>query len=323
LCSDEQTNIFFGAINKTTYQSYESIIRIGDLSENLDIGNFFKIVCGCFESKPNYTFTFELKSDSIIFYFTVCFDGFYQISQNISLIEKAYSQDKQLSLKIVELESRIEELETKEIILGFDRQSFGKFIKIKTNVEQIDFRPWNSPNFKWYGNVWEFNNFIGLKKIIIDDNQFIYDYNPCQVKTNIDFKLGGCDINSVDRIVSSIPINGSSHYKPSFTHSAQTTVQTQLDNMFDNPQIYLPNVKEIVFHNKSCRDFTSFKFRSLPKLSKVVFEQYENNRINTFNFIKQNKITHVVYNNCLNIDELELIKNYFETNNFTLQIIKK
>ena len=40
-------------------------------------------------------------------------------------------------------------------------------------------------------------------------------------------------------------------------------------------------------------------------------------------FIKNNKITHVVYNNCLNIIQLDLIKNYFETNNLVLEVIKK
>lgn len=173
LCSDEQTNIFFGAINNSTYKSYESIIRLDDLSENLDIGNFFKIICSCFESKPNYLCRYEVKSDSIIFYFTVCFDGFFQITQNICLMEKTYNQDKQLSLKIIELESRIKELESKEIILGFNTQSYGKFIKIKTDVETIDFRQWNSFSFKWFGNIWELNNFVQLKNIVIINLEII------------------------------------------------------------------------------------------------------------------------------------------------------
>ena len=62
---------------------------------------------------------------------------------------------------------------------------------------------------------------------------------------------------------------------------------------------------------------------SLPKLNKVTFEQYENTQLETFGFIKINNIKNVFYNNCLNITELELIKNYFQTNNYTLKISKK
>lgn len=299
LCTDESTNIFINVINKLTYQNYESIIRVDDLNSGLDISKFFKIVSGCFESRPNYFFKCELKPDMLIFYFTVCFDGFYSISQNIELMEKEFSQDKQSSSKIIELETRIAELETQEIILGYDSTAYGTFIKIKKNVELIDFREWADPKFKWYDNLCEFNNFVNLKKIIINDDQLIMN-----LTTNL--KFGTYGLTQV-HITTSI---------------GNVLMSYSIPNMFDNPQIYFPNVTEIVIHKKSSTDFNPLYFRSLPKLTKVVFEQYVDTQIKTFDFIKNNKIKHVVYNNCLNVHELELIKNYFATNNFVLKITK-
>ncbi len=326
ICTDSLTNIYINIINKSTYQNYETIIYDEDLESNLNITKFIKIIFNCFESKPNYKYNYELQSNSINFNFYADFDGFYDVSQSISLMEKEISQDKQLSSKITELESRIRELETKEIIFGFDTTAFNNFIKIKKNIEVLDLRPWNDPKFKWYGNLWEFNSFSNLKKIILDDNQFKYDYNPCIVdtKTNIDFKLGTHPITSYTTNNWWLHSNVG-NFVPSFTYNTNTTTsaQTQLDNMFNNTQLYFPNVKEIVFYRKSGTNFNGYTFKSLPNLKKVVFEQYENNQITTFDFIKNNKITHVIYNNCLNINQLDLIKNYFETNNLVLEVIKK
>lgn len=354
ICTDNSTNIFMNVINKSTYQNYETIIYDHDLESNLTVEKFIKIVYGCFESancsatnsatgskinsSTKYTYNLELQTNSIIFHFHADFDGFFDVSQSITLLEKEISQDKQLSSKIIELESRIRELETKEIIFGFDTTTFNNFIKIKKNIDVLDLRPYNNSKYRWYGNLWEFNNFTNLKKIIMDDNQFKYDYNPCLVdtKTNIEFKFSnGQDINNITSMMinpncgvnNSFPFSGysASSVKPSFSHSATstTTAQTQLDNMFNNTQLYFPNVTEIVFYRKVGTNFNGYTFKSLPNLKKVVFEQYENNQIATFDFIKNNNISHVVYNNCLNISQLDLIKNYFETNNLTLEIIKK
>jgi hypothetical protein len=171
ICTDSLTNIYINIINKSTYQNYETIIYDADLESNLNITKFIKIVYNCFESKPNYKYNYVLESNSINFNFYADFDGFYDINQSICLSEKEISQDKQLSSKITELESRIRELETKEIIFGFDTTAFNNFIKIKINIDVLDMRPWNNPKYKWYGNLWEFNSFTNLKKIIIDDNQ--------------------------------------------------------------------------------------------------------------------------------------------------------
>jgi hypothetical protein len=306
LCTDETTNIFINIINKTTYQNYESVVKPEDLESGMDISKFIRIVYACFESKPNYTLKYRLQSETMELNFTVCFDEFYQVSQSIVLPEKAIDQDKQSSAKIIELETRIKELETGEIVLGYDSSAHGSFIKIKKDVFIIDFRTWADPKFKWYGNLWEFTNFQNLKKIIINDNQFGYNYDPVIVMN------GGIRITNVDTRICD-------HSGRCISCSSETV----LPNMFDNPQMYFPNVREIVIYIKSIPNFNTYKLRSLPNLTKVTFEQYVDTQIKTFEFVKANGIKHVVYNNCLNIDELELIKNYFATNNFRLEITKK
>jgi hypothetical protein len=307
LCTDETTNIFINIINKTTYQNYESNIKNEDLDPTMDISKFIRIVYACFESKPNYSLKYRLESETMELHFTVCFDEFYQVSQSIVLPEKAIDQDKQSSAKIIELETRIKELETREIVLGYDSTAYGSFIKIKKDVQIIDFRAWADQKFKWYGNLWEFSNFQNLKKIIINDNQWGYNYQPVI--------LTACQSGKI--VTSNTQICNSGY-------TMSCNVSTVLPNMFDNPQMYFPNVREIVIYSTSTLDFNAFKFRSLPNLTKVTFEQYVDKQITgTFALIKANGIRHMVYNNCLNIDELELIKNYFATNNFRLEITKK
>ena len=239
ICTDNLTNIYINIINKSTYQNYETIIYDGDLESNLNITKFIKIIYNCFESKPNYKYNYVLESNSINFNFYADLDGFYDIAQSICLREKEISQDKQLSSKITELESRIRELETKEIIFGFDTTVFNNFIKIKKNIDVLDLRPWNDPKFKWYGNIWEFNSFTNLKKIILDDNQFKYDYHP----NVVDFKLGPHQISTYTTNNWYLQSNGG-NYVPSFTTSAQT----QLDNMFNNPQLYFLLVRALLLH---------------------------------------------------------------------------
>jgi hypothetical protein len=303
ICTDDLNYVYMKVINKITYQNYESNIKPSDLESGITIDKFVKIIIGCFEKKMNYQLEYELSANKITFYFTVKFDGFYEISQNITLSEKEFNQDKKISAKVIELQTRIEDLEAREIILGYDTSAHGNFIKIKKNIEEIDFRRWNDPKFQWYGNLWDFNEFSNLKKIIMDDNQFGYNYEPLKCITYPQYKLKDIPFTT-DR----------GHFK--FISSSSQ------DNMFNSYQIYLPNVKEVIFHSKGMSDFNTTRMASLPNLCKVVFEQYENKLLNTFEFIKQNGIKHVVYNNCLNIGNLDLIKNYFETNNFVLEIIK-
>ena len=92
--------------------------------------------------------------------------------------------------------------------------------------------------------------------------------------------------------------------------------------MFDDVQLYFQNVVELTIIKNSVGNFNDIKLRSLPKLKKITFKNYENMLLETFNFIKVNGLKSVFYDNCLNIKELDLIKNLFETNNYELKISK-
>jgi hypothetical protein len=147
-------------------------------------------------------------------------------------------------------------------------------------------------------------------------------YGPHNVNTIINFKLGTYNIEDFAKNNWSLSCFTTNSCQLVPTITSESCSYDEIDNMFDIHEIYLPNVREITICSKSELDIGQIKLRSLPKLSKVVFEQYESTLIETFNFIKENKITHVVYNNCSNIAELELIKNYFQTNNYKLEITK-
>lgn len=305
LCTDESTNMFISVTNKTTYQNYEIIIEETDLDERLNLNKFAKIIYGCFESKTNYSFDYELNMKKLIIHFNVCFDGYYNIKQTVEINEKILSHDKKFNAKIIELETRINEMETEEIIFGYRPGTFGQFIKVKRNIQEIDFRHWLGA--KLYGNLVDFNKLTFLRKIIINDDGFGYSYQ------SVVFKLSQIDVNDIINIA----CNQQGYLKPTMTHSSVLT------NMFDSPEIYLPNVTEIIIHKNTGGNFNNMKLRSLPKLNTVRFEQYKDNLLQTFNFIRENKIKNVIYNNCANIEELKLIENDFKTNNYNLIVMKK
>lgn len=354
ICTDESTEIYLKIINKSTYQNYETIIKELEFDKSpIQLNKLIKIIYNCFESKPNHSFTYKFVDSKMLIDFCVCFDGLYKFNQSIELAEKELiekelyqdkisfskinklteldkkelNQDKQTITKISELETSIKYLETtihelkttihelktnnhqliqEEIYFGYDSEYYRNLIKIKLNTEEIDFRTWTTPRYKFYGNIWELNKLKFLKKIIIYDDQFSYNYQP--VKLNSDFNINheyfwaNTDIGKV-----AIHLNHTSN----------------LSNMFDNPQTYLPNVTELVIYKKSDVKFNKMRLRSLPNLNKVSFKHYENTQLETFDFIKSNNIKNVFYINCLNIVELELIKNYFQTNNYTLNISNK
>ena len=304
LCTDETTNIYINVINKKTFQNYETIIKENDL--DLELRKFCGILYGCFEYKKNYNFTYKLEATNLIINFSVCFDDFFEIHQSIEIKEKEFTQNKQQNAKLIQMETRIKELETEEIILGYHTTNFGDFMKFNINTEIIDLSKYPSNNYKYYGNLWEINKFKFLKKIIINDNQLMYDYQP------VIFKMGEIDIKKIPNIY----CNSGIWMKPSFISS------TQLTNMFDDVQLYFQNVVELTIIKNSVGDFNDIKLRSLPKLKKITFKNYENTLLETFNFIKVNGLKSVVYDNCLNIKELDLIKNLFETNNYELKISK-
>jgi hypothetical protein len=302
--TDSTSSIFFNITNNITYQNYEQIIYSSDLSIGFD--NFLRVMEKAFNLEKNYSLNLELGSGFITLHFLVSFDGFYNVSESIIIKEKTFSEDKKLTIKITELESRIRELETEEIIFGYDSSTHGSMIKLRKSIDTLDFRQWVDPKFKWFGNVWEFNNLKFLKKIIIGSGQFYYNF---PITNTITFN--GTDINSISYINTS---NG--NVRPNLTY-------TNIPNLFDNQQVYLPNVTEIVIYSTSVlANYDPVRFRSLPKLSKVVFEGFGNTQLITFDFVRNNNIKHIVYSNCLNVHQLDLIKNHFETNNLRIEVKK-
>ncbi len=304
--TDSVSTIYWNITNNITYQNYECIIYQSDLS-NMSLDRFVNIMNRAFALENNYLLNIELGSGFLTLHFSANFDGFYSVSESIVVREKMLSDDKKLTVKITELESRIRELETEEIIFGYDSSTYGSMIKLRKSIDTLDFRQWVDPKFKWFGNVWEFNNLKFLKKIIIGSGQFYYN-----LPVNISFTLQGQDINSINRI----HCHENGHLKPNFIYS-------NIPNLFDNPQVYLPNVSELVIYSTSVlANYDGVRFRSLPKLRKVIFEGFENTQLMTFDFVRNNNIKHVVYSNCLNIHQLELIKNHFETNNLRIEVKK-
>jgi hypothetical protein len=51
----------------------------------------------------------------IIFYFSVCFDGFYEINQTVNIIEKKFNLEKQLETKIADYYKTKDEARLKNI----------------------------------------------------------------------------------------------------------------------------------------------------------------------------------------------------------------
>ncbi len=306
--TDSVSTIYWNITNNITYQNYECIIYQSDLS-NMSLDRFVNIMNRAFALENNYLLNIELGSGFLTLHFSANFDGFYSVSESIVVREKMLSDDKKLTVKITELESRIRELETEEIIFGYDSSTYGSMIKLRKSIDTLDFRQWVDPKFKWFGNVWEFNNLKFLKKIIIGSGQFYYNF-PLTIR------FEGVDLNHIRHIKYYHHTNNREEWlNPKF--------EDKIPNLFDNPQVYLPNVSELVIYSTSVlANYDGVRFRSLPKLRKVIFEGFANTQLMTFDFVRNNNIKHVVYSNCLNIHQLELIKNHFETNNLRIEVKK-
>lgn len=324
-CTDKQTNIFLNIINKTTYQNYECIIYESDLDSPLDIGTFVKIFDNCLTNKPNYSFKLELQTELLLIHFLANLDGIFKISQTVTIKEKQFNADKQLSSKIIELETRIKELETETIIFGWKNNELGKLMFVKRNIDVIDFRCWEkSAGWEVLGNILDFNKLCNLKNIILFNNQFNFLFTSAvgfdkiiAIAAAAAGASGSATTRYYDGSYAATALNVCTEEARIAASSAATTT----GNVFDDFKILLPNVTQMSIHYKDAIiNFNNHRFKSLPNLRKVVFEQFGNNQLNTFQFIKGNKINHIVYNNCLNIAELDLIKIYFETNNLRIEI---
>jgi hypothetical protein len=100
-------------LNKTSYRSYETIIRPSDIMNiSLSIENIHKIIVKSFDSTiPDYTFNMNLFVDSLKLSFNALFDKFFTINFEICLLEKKISSDAELSFNFNKMNIKLKELE--------------------------------------------------------------------------------------------------------------------------------------------------------------------------------------------------------------------
>jgi len=332
-------NIFINIINNSTYQNYEKNICEHDLIQDLTIKMFYTIITKVFEStestkstkstesinltestklngskkqQSTYSFQFELVSSRLKINFLVILDEFFPISQSIELDEKILSEDKTLTIKLTEIESKyqkqidvlnekINQLENESIMFAIDPTKYGNYLNCTPQSTIFDFR--TGDKFHWIGNYMDFNKLIGLKKVILNNNQFTYYRN---IEDNQ--YLSGCKVQFTNL----------SHI---CNYRGVNPVLFGQANIFDSKYIWLPNIIEMNVH--FVLDSISInKLHSLPNLSKLSFFAWGYTQINSFELVKNiPKLSHLIYSNCLNIFNLNQIKNWCNSKNIKLEII--
>ena len=298
-------NIFINIINTITYQNYEGVIRDSDISSNLSLELFNTLVNKSFSNQPNYKVVFQVENNFLKMSFTAVLDGFFPIVQTIELKEKILSGDKTLTIKLTEMESKykkeinelnkqIEDLKNEPICFAY--WTFGNYFKYQTNTIEFDFT--KADGFFWLGNYMDFNKLTSLTKIIMYDKDFNYQ-----------------------RGVTDIWHKNTNTYGLHTQSCPGTWIFGCLSNIFDSPQIYLPSVTELeVKFNSNAKIFNDM-LRSLPNLKKITWNNFANNQLVSFALIKNiPSIKHLIYLTCLNIHELDQIKNWCESKGIRLEI---
>lgn len=296
-------SIYFIIVSNSTFVNYECVIRDGDLVSPLDLEKFYSLITNCFNSQPTYSIDWEFEPNLLNITFSALLDGFFDISQSIRLNEKVLSNDKLLTIKLTEMESRhqeeinvlktkLYELENTPIIFAHDPSSFGKFFSYPPNTEIFDFT--KTSGYVWHGNYLDFNKLVKLKKIIMLDSNFEYKRN-----------------------VADIFYSDSNCYYTNFNYK---NYLNHLQNIFSSSQIYLPSVEELEVIYTINSPIPNMLY-SLPNLSKIIFNNFANNSLFSFELIKAvPKLKHLEYNNCFNIQNLEQIKNWCDSKNIKLEI---
>lgn len=295
-------SIFINIVSNVTFANWDSIIRNSDLSDYIDLDKFYVLMTNCFNSSSkqnsNYNIEWIYDESNLIIVFTAILDGFFDITQQISLKEKILSSDKMVTIKLTEMEShykkeierlhqRIAQLENYPIVFATHPTTFGTNFSCSPNSELIDFT--QAIGFLFHGNYLDFNKLVGLKKIIMFNSNFRY------YKTLPDIQY------SMDK-----DANGFYHWS--------------LSNLFDSPQIYLPNVQELTIRYNDSSSIPT-QLRSLEKLTRLTFEQFGNTQLNSFELIKNiGKLKFLTFNNCLSIGNLDQIKNWSDSKNIHLEI---
>lgn len=294
-------SIYFIIVNNLTFVNYERTIRDGDLCSPLNLEKFYFLITNCFNSKEFYHIDWKYEPSTLNITFSAILDGFFNIIQTISLDEKVLSNEKVLTIKLTEMKTKHQEkinelkqemfeLKNTPIIFAHEPNRFGKFLSYSPLTPIFDFT--KSDSYQWHGNYMDFNKLKELRKIIIFNSNFKYMRNV------FDYYYGGNDYNN--------------NFKGCYSNSLQ--------NIFDTPLIYIPSVIEIEVIYKDNSPIPS-SLRSLPNLSKLSFYNFSNNVLSSFDLIKAiPKLTHLVYNLCLNIQNLDQIKNWCDSKNIKLEI---
>jgi hypothetical protein len=187
-------------------------------------------------------------------------------------------------------------LKNEELIFAFHPSQFGEYLKYSKNTTEFDFTKFN--DWALLGNYMDFNKLTSLIKIIIYDKDFNYHK---KVKDNWSPQRG-----TVDYIIDS---------------RGWQFFENYLQNIFDSQQIYLPSVMELeIKFNNNAKVFND-NLRSLPNLKKITWNNHANNQLVTFALIKNiPKLKHIIYLTCLNIHELDQIKNWCDSKGIRLEI---
>ncbi len=301
-------NIFMNIINTITFQNYEGIIRDSDITSNLSLELFNTLVNKSFGNQPNYKVVFQVENNFIKINFTAILDGFFPIIQTIELREKVLSGDKALTLKLTEMEAKykseinelkkqIDELKNEEIIFAINPNKFGDYLKYSTNSKEFNFTKFDDWN--WIGNYIDFNKLTCLTKIIIFDKNFNYQKTIKDIYTP---QRGNIENHTYDA-------------------SGWQFYENYLQNIFDSPQIFLPSVTELEIKFLNNARIFNDNLRSLPNLKKITWNNFANNQLVSFPLIKNlTNLKHIIFLTCLNIHELDQIKNWCDSKGIKLEI---
>lgn len=312
-CYTPNSDIYINVISNTTYKTYDGYIKDNDLNTGLTLDLFHTMLCKCLDNakqtqnqaQTNYNIMWQFGDSVLNLNLAVVLDGFFPVEQTITLGEKVLSGDKLLTLKLTEMESKyqqkIAELEKqiydREIVFATHSTNFGKHFKCGLSDSVLNLSQCNG--WQMLGNYMDFNLLTSLKKIIMYSSQFKYTKTVTDIwRSNDNQYINNCSDN-----------RGYSNFVNSF------------QNLFDSVCIWLPSVNELEITYANTEPVPNNQLRSLPNLSKISFIGYGNNQIDSFTLVQNcPKLKHIIYKTCLNILNLDQIKNWCDSKNIKLEI---
>lgn len=305
ICFTPDNNIYINIISSTTFVNYDGYIKSSDLENGLDLNSVYTMITKAFNLEHNYSIDWKFDRNSLSINVSALMDGYFSISHTFTLEEKILSDDKVLTIKLSEMESRhqaeitelkkiINDLETQPIIFAHNPNKFGDYLSYPSNTMVFDFT--KADGFSWHGNYMDFNKLKKLFKIIMFNSNFKYSRNVKDICSTSYSYLNHIKSNTGD------------------------TTLCSLDNIFNIPQIFLPSVLELeVKYNTG--ELIPQKLNSLPNLKIVSFVNFNNTNLTSFELVKNiPQLSHLIYSGCLQINNLDQIKNWCDSKNIKLEI---